>query len=177
MIGASTDGSSFRGIVIQVRHVVRCMGRKWAASLAAAARSTSSSALHQRSCSFTQSSGSDALDASVLVIPHFGFLPGSDPRVRGTVAAIEKSLLRDGFVLRYDTEHGPTVFRALREPSSPAPSGWPTTTRSAAASTRPRRYSSACWNCVITWDCYSRNTSRRCDARSGTSRRRSRISR
>jgi GH15 family glucan-1,4-alpha-glucosidase len=55
---------------------------------------------------FTQSYGSDALDASVLVIPHFGFLPGSDPRVRGTVAAIEKSLLRDGFVLRYDTEHG-----------------------------------------------------------------------
>jgi GH15 family glucan-1,4-alpha-glucosidase len=55
---------------------------------------------------FTQSYGSDALDASVLVIPHFGFLPGSDPRVRGTVAAIEKSLLRDGFVLRYDTHHG-----------------------------------------------------------------------
>jgi GH15 family glucan-1,4-alpha-glucosidase len=55
---------------------------------------------------FTQSYGSDALDASVLVIPHFGFLPGSDPRVRGTVAAIEKSLVRDGFVLRYDTEHG-----------------------------------------------------------------------
>ena len=40
------------------------------------------------------------------MIPHFGFLPGSDPRVRGTVAAIEKHLLRDGFVLRYDTEHG-----------------------------------------------------------------------
>jgi GH15 family glucan-1,4-alpha-glucosidase len=34
---------------------------------------------------FTQAYGSDALDASVLVIPHFGFLPGSDPRVRGTV--------------------------------------------------------------------------------------------
>ena len=55
---------------------------------------------------FTQSYGSDALDASVLVIPHVGFLPGSDPRVQGTVAAIEKELLRDGFVLRYGTEHG-----------------------------------------------------------------------
>src|SRR5215471_14129722 len=55
---------------------------------------------------FTQSYGSDALDASVLVIPHSGFLPGSDPRVRGTVAAIEKTLLRNGFVLRYDTAHG-----------------------------------------------------------------------
>ncbi len=46
------------------------------------------------------------LDASVLVIPHFGFLPGTDPRVQGTVAAVEKTLLRDGFVLRYGTEHG-----------------------------------------------------------------------
>jgi GH15 family glucan-1,4-alpha-glucosidase len=55
---------------------------------------------------FTQSYGSEELDASVLVIPHFGFLPGSDPRVKGTVAAIEKHLLRDGFVLRYGTESG-----------------------------------------------------------------------
>jgi GH15 family glucan-1,4-alpha-glucosidase len=55
---------------------------------------------------FTQSYGSDLLDASVLVIPHFGFLPAGDPRVKGTVAAIEKSLVRDGFVLRYATEHG-----------------------------------------------------------------------
>jgi len=55
---------------------------------------------------FTQSYGSEALDASVLMIPRVGFLPGSDPRVRGTVAAIEKDLLRDGFVLRYDTKHG-----------------------------------------------------------------------
>ena len=55
---------------------------------------------------FTQSYGSTNLDASVLVIPHVGFLPGSDPRVKGTVAAVEKGLLRDGFVLRYATEHG-----------------------------------------------------------------------
>src|SRR5881296_1043446 len=55
---------------------------------------------------FTQSYGSDALDASVLVIPYFGFLPASDSRVQGTVAAIEKHLVRDGFVLRYDTECG-----------------------------------------------------------------------
>jgi GH15 family glucan-1,4-alpha-glucosidase len=55
---------------------------------------------------FTQSYGSTELDASVLVIPHVGFLPGSDPRVKGTVAAIEKKLVRDGFVLRYATEAG-----------------------------------------------------------------------
>ena len=55
---------------------------------------------------FTQSYGSEALDASVLTIPHFGFLPASDPRMQGTVAAIEKQLVRDGFVLRYDTKQG-----------------------------------------------------------------------
>ena len=38
------------------------------------------------------------------MIPYFGFLPGNDPRMCGTVAAIEKHLLRDSFVLRYDTE-------------------------------------------------------------------------
>ncbi|HVY37064.1 MAG TPA: glycoside hydrolase family 15 protein [Polyangia bacterium] len=55
---------------------------------------------------FTQSYGSDHLDASVLVIPHYGFLPAHDPRMVGTVAAIEKGLMRDGFVLRYATESG-----------------------------------------------------------------------
>jgi GH15 family glucan-1,4-alpha-glucosidase len=53
---------------------------------------------------FTQSYGSDALDASLLLITHVGFLPASDPRVKGTVAAIERELVRDGFVLRYNTE-------------------------------------------------------------------------
>ena len=52
---------------------------------------------------FTQSYGSDALDASLLLVPLVGFLPASDPRVIGTVAAIERELLRDGFVLRYAT--------------------------------------------------------------------------
>jgi GH15 family glucan-1,4-alpha-glucosidase len=56
---------------------------------------------------FTQSYGSEILDASVLLIPHVGFLPASDPRVRSTVAAIEKDLVEDGFVLRYRTEHTP----------------------------------------------------------------------
>jgi GH15 family glucan-1,4-alpha-glucosidase len=57
--------------------------------------------------SFVQSYGSKALDASLLNIPLVGFLPCSDPRVQGTVAAIEKGLLRGGFVMRYDT--GETV--------------------------------------------------------------------
>ncbi|MGA9525370.1 MAG: glycoside hydrolase family 15 protein [Myxococcaceae bacterium] len=55
---------------------------------------------------FTQSYGSDALDASVLLIPHMGFLPADDPRMLSTVAAIEKGLTWEGFVLRYATETG-----------------------------------------------------------------------
>jgi len=42
----------------------------------------------------------------LLLIPIVGFLPPEDPRVRGTVAAIERRLLRDGFVLRYETRSG-----------------------------------------------------------------------
>ncbi len=53
---------------------------------------------------FVQAYGSKALDASTLLIPLFGFLPAEDSRVRSTVAAIEKDLMRDGFVLRYDPE-------------------------------------------------------------------------
>jgi GH15 family glucan-1,4-alpha-glucosidase len=55
--------------------------------------------------SFVQAYGSKHLDASLLLIALVGFLPATDPRVRGTVKAIEDKLLVDGeFVLRYDTE-------------------------------------------------------------------------
>jgi GH15 family glucan-1,4-alpha-glucosidase len=53
--------------------------------------------------SFVQSYGSKDLDASLLLVPLVGFLPASDPRVRGTIEAIERSLVVDGFVLRYRT--------------------------------------------------------------------------
>jgi len=53
--------------------------------------------------SFTQAYGSPHLDASLLLIPHVGFLPASDPRVLGTVAAIERELVHDGLVMRYPT--------------------------------------------------------------------------
>ncbi|QCP48712.1 glycoside hydrolase family 15 protein [Trinickia violacea] len=52
---------------------------------------------------FMQAYGSDDLDASTLLMPLLGFLPPSDPRIAGTVDAIEKNLMRDGFVLRYHT--------------------------------------------------------------------------
>ena len=53
--------------------------------------------------SFVRSYGSKDLDASLLLLPTVGFLPPSDPRVRGTVEAIERKLLVDGLVRRYDT--------------------------------------------------------------------------
>jgi GH15 family glucan-1,4-alpha-glucosidase len=53
---------------------------------------------------FTQSYGSEPLDASLLLIPAVGFLPFDDPRVVGTVEAIERELCVDGFVLRYPTD-------------------------------------------------------------------------
>jgi GH15 family glucan-1,4-alpha-glucosidase len=56
--------------------------------------------------SFVQSYGSQELDASLLLIPLVGFLPASDPRVQGTIEAIERELVVDGFVLRYRSETG-----------------------------------------------------------------------
>jgi GH15 family glucan-1,4-alpha-glucosidase len=51
---------------------------------------------------FVESYGSKLLDASVLLLPAVGFLPASDPRIRGTIAGAEKHLLSDGLVLRHD---------------------------------------------------------------------------
>ena len=56
--------------------------------------------------SFVQAYGSKALDASLLLLPLVGFLPPSDPRIVGTVRAIEERLMADGFVCRYDTGAG-----------------------------------------------------------------------
>ncbi len=53
---------------------------------------------------FTQYYDSKSLDASTLMIPLVGFLPATDPRMVGTVDAIERELLVDGLVLRYDSE-------------------------------------------------------------------------
>lgn len=58
---------------------------------------------------FTQSYGSQELDASLLLIPQMGFLPPDDKRVIGTVEAIQRELsTEDGFVLRYPTSAGNT---------------------------------------------------------------------
>jgi GH15 family glucan-1,4-alpha-glucosidase len=69
--------------------------------------------IHARVCSegfdegrnsFVQSFGSKSLDAGLLLLPKVGFLPPEDPRIRGTLAAIEQELVQDGLVLRYRTD-------------------------------------------------------------------------
>ncbi|WP_191564961.1 glycoside hydrolase family 15 protein [Janibacter melonis] len=55
---------------------------------------------------FTQHYDTDEVDASLLLIPLVGFLPPDDPRVHGTIAAVEHDLMRGGFLLRYRTETG-----------------------------------------------------------------------
>lgn len=55
---------------------------------------------------FTQYYGGRDVDAALLVMAEVGFLPADDPRIAGTVAAIEHDLLRNGFVDRYRTESG-----------------------------------------------------------------------
>src|SRR5205823_14421004 len=53
---------------------------------------------------FSQHYETDALDASLLLVPLLGFLPGTDPRVRATVLAIADELAEDGLVQRYDVK-------------------------------------------------------------------------
>lgn len=58
---------------------------------------------HRGLNSFTQAYGNQHMDGSLLLLPLVGFLPIDDPRIEGTIARIEKQLLRDGLLLRYDT--------------------------------------------------------------------------
>jgi GH15 family glucan-1,4-alpha-glucosidase len=58
---------------------------------------------------FTQFYGSDRLDASVLLMPVVGFLPATDERMQATVDAIQRELVHDGLVLRYQTDGSGTV--------------------------------------------------------------------
>jgi GH15 family glucan-1,4-alpha-glucosidase len=64
-------------------------------------------AFNKQKNSFVQFYGATQLDASLLLMPIVGFLPATDPRVRGTIEAIERELMPGGLVLRYDTTKSP----------------------------------------------------------------------
>ena len=55
---------------------------------------------------YAQAFDSDELDAAVLLMPIYGFLPATDPRMRSTIEAIARELTEDGLVLRYRNEEG-----------------------------------------------------------------------
>ncbi|GAA4120092.1 glycoside hydrolase family 15 protein [Nocardioides fonticola] len=55
---------------------------------------------------FVQHPDTTEVDASLLMLPWYGLLPGDDPRMLGTIAAVEEDLLRDGLVMRYRTTSG-----------------------------------------------------------------------
>ncbi len=124
---------------------------------------------------FTQHYGSSELDAALLMIPQVGFLPADDPRVLGTVAAIERELMSDGFVQRY-TQHPDSDVDGLPpgEGAFLACTFW-LADNYALAGRRDEalRSSSGCWSCATTSACCQRSTTRRPDGWSATSRRRS----
>jgi GH15 family glucan-1,4-alpha-glucosidase len=92
-----------RAVMIAKRLKYAVPVEKWKALRDAIHAEICSHAFDKQRNSFMQAYGSDHLDASLLLMPAVGFLPGSDRRVKGTVEAIERELMPHGFVLRYDT--------------------------------------------------------------------------
>jgi GH15 family glucan-1,4-alpha-glucosidase len=92
-----------RGVKIARRAGLEAPVDSWAEQRDRIHAEVCSRAFNREKNSFTQVYDGEALDASLLMLPLVGFLPVDDPRVAGTVAAIERELLVDGLVLRYDT--------------------------------------------------------------------------
>ncbi|WP_298229897.1 glycoside hydrolase family 15 protein [Gryllotalpicola sp.] len=84
-------------------HHLKGPGQRWARLRDEIHADVLANGYDAESNTFTQSYGSKALDASLLMIPRLGFLPGTDPRVKGTIAAIQNGLTEDGLVRRYQT--------------------------------------------------------------------------
>jgi GH15 family glucan-1,4-alpha-glucosidase len=74
---------------------------RWRTIRAAIHEEVCANGFDPKGATFVQYYGADIVDASLLMIPLVGFLPAADSRVAGTVAAVERQLLRDGLVQRY----------------------------------------------------------------------------
>ncbi len=92
-----------RAVLLAEQHRYEAPNERWKALRDRIHAQICAQAYSEKHSSFMQAYGSDQLDASLLLMPLVGFLPASDARIKGTVEAIERRLMRDGLVLRYDT--------------------------------------------------------------------------
>jgi GH15 family glucan-1,4-alpha-glucosidase len=91
-----------RAIKSAEKHGFKAPLDRWRALREAIQRDVCEKGFDKSLNSFVDSYGSTLLDASLLLLPAVGFLPAADARIRGTIAAIEQYMMRDGFVLRHD---------------------------------------------------------------------------
>ena len=108
--------------------------------------------------SFVQVYGERQLDASLLLMPAMGFLPPEDLRVISTIDAIERELLVDGFVKRYDTSATNDGLPPSEACSWRAASGWRTRITSLAATPTRRQCSRGFLRFAMTLDCDLKST-------------------
>jgi len=73
---------------------------------------------------FTQHYDTREVDASLLVLPLVRFIDGDDPKMLGTIAAVEEDLMRDGLLMRYRTSSGVDGLQGGEHPFLAARSGW-----------------------------------------------------
>jgi GH15 family glucan-1,4-alpha-glucosidase len=92
-----------RGIKMIERDGTSGPRQRWAQVRDTIARQIIEQAYDRERNTFVQYYGARELDASLLLLPQLGFLPVDDPRIRGTIEAVERELVHDGFVYRYPT--------------------------------------------------------------------------
>lgn len=92
-----------RGVLLAKQLGYRAPIEQWVEIRDSIRREVLQKGFNEKKNSFVQVYGGDDLDASLLLMPLVGFLPGSDPRVKGTVDAIRRELTQDGLILRYNT--------------------------------------------------------------------------
>jgi GH15 family glucan-1,4-alpha-glucosidase len=98
-----------RAIKMAERFAMRAPVDRWRALRDEIHRDVCANGYDSELGSFTQYYGGKTLDAALLLIPTVGFLPATDERVAGTIKAVERGLMRDGFVQRYLTDTGASV--------------------------------------------------------------------
>jgi GH15 family glucan-1,4-alpha-glucosidase len=91
-----------RAVLLAEHHQYDAPVEKWKTIRDKIHKEICAKAFDRKKNSFTQAYGSQQLDAALLLMPVVGFLPGRDPRVKGTVKAIERGLMPDGLVQRYN---------------------------------------------------------------------------